>query len=223
MQKRPLLILLCALLFSYFPVEAFYQWYFKGFTLDAADIVISVALPIVLLVGLVRVTSFGWYTLVAGITLWGIRDLHEFYLSQGASSGALFIHICIYVISLAYFINPRIRHLYFDPKMRWWRTKPRYETNLPCLVNHQSQWHYPVLRNLSEGGCFVETPHPLDQSAVLQLTIPLPYPLNVSVIRTSGEVRWVSKNPMRMGMGIQFRNLLPEHEKAVKAFVLKSV
>lgn len=223
MQKRPLLILFCALMFLYFPAETVFQWLHNGVQLNLTDILFSIVMPTVLLVGLIRVSQFGWYTLIAGVTLWGIRDLHEYYLSHGASSSALYIHLCIYAISIAYFINPRIRHLYFDPKVRWWRTKPRYETSLPILLNHQAQWHYPLLRNLSEGGCFIETPHLLDQNSTLQLAIPLPYPLNVSVIRTSGDVRWVSRNPMRMGMGIQFRNLTPEHEKAVKAFVKKRV
>lgn len=223
MQKRPLLILVCALMFLYFPAETLFEWRFRGLELTPTDVIISVLLPLVLLVGLVRVSQFGWYTLVAGVSLWGVRDLHEYYMSHGASTSALVIHLCIYAISLAYFINPRIRHLYFDPKMRWWRTKPRYETTLPCLINHQAQWHYPILRNLSEGGCFIETPHELEINTTLQLAIPLPYPLNVSVIRTAGEVRWVSKNPLRMGMGIQFRNCSPQTEQAVRAFVRKSV
>lgn len=223
MQKRPALIFFCALMFLYFPAETLFQWRHNGIQLTTSDIIISLVLPVVLLFGLLRVNQFGWYTLIAGVTLWGIRDLNEYYLSHGAPGSALFIHLCIYVLSLGYFINPRIRHLYFDPKARWWRTKPRYETNLPILLNHQAQWHYPILKNMSEGGCFIETPHLFESSELIQIAIPLPYPLNVSVIRTTGEVRWVSKNPMRMGMGIQFRNLSPESEKAVRAFVAKSV
>lgn len=186
--------------------------------ISLTDSFLSAALPIFLLVGLIRVTKIGWYTLIATVSLWGVRDLYSYYATQGAT-GPFLVHIAIYLFSITYFINPRIRHVYFDPKLRWWRTKPRYETHVPFMMHHNSTWIYPILRNVSEGGCFIETPHLVDVSSDVTIAIPLPIPLGVSVIKTKGEVRWVSRNPLRYGMGVQFKEPQPEHQRAINEFV----
>lgn len=223
MRKRPVALFLSACLFLYFPGEMIWRWVSHAHPVVPMDVFFSMVMPAVLLIGLIRVTTVGWYTLIAGVSLWGVRDLYEYYSTQTTSIMPLIIHVSIYCISLGYFINPRVRHLYFDPKSRWWRAKPRYETHIAFLMNHQSQWHYPILRNISEGGCFVETPHLLEMNAPIQIAIPLPVPLSVSVIKTEGEVRWVSNNPLRPGMGIQFKNPPEAHSKALREYVRRQL
>lgn len=210
-------------MFLYFPLEMYFRGWVRENPISPMDFILSAVLPLVLAAGLIRVSRVGWYTLVTLIALWGVRDLFDYYVSRGATVSALLIHLGIYSISLAYFINPRIRHLYFDPKARWWRSKPRYETHMPLVVNQDATWLYPVLRNISEGGCFIETNHPFEMNTKLDLMIPLPVPLNVSVIKSRGEVRWVSRGGQRAGMGIQFEELAPNHAKAVKSFVQRSL
>ena len=219
MRQRPFALFVSACLFLYFPVELLYRWYAENMAVDAVDIALSVVLPLFLIVGLVRVTVVSWYTLVAMVALWGVRDLHDFYASQGASSVTFLLHVAIYALSLGYFINPRIRRVYFDPQLRWWRSKPRHETHLPFLFSHQDSFHYPILRNLSEGGCFIEMANPLGMTSLLKIAIPLPIPLNVSVIKAEGEVRWVSTNPLRTGMGVRFTHLGKSEIKAIKEFI----
>jgi hypothetical protein len=218
MRKRPFSLFLCALLFCYFPIEfstrLAHADKFRGF-----DAIVSVVLPCLLVFGLIKVTRVGWYTLVAMVSLWGVKDLYQYYSSHTPNLSPLLVHLAIYVISLAYFINPRVRTLYFDPKLRWWRAKPRFETHLPSLLHTPQDWQYPVLLNISEGGCFIETNHLLDANTHLDVAIPLPVPLNLSVIKVEGEVRWVSTNPLRHGMGIQFNNPSPQTAKALRSFV----
>ncbi|MBI4405895.1 MAG: PilZ domain-containing protein [Deltaproteobacteria bacterium] len=222
MRKRPLSLFICALLFLYFPAELIVRW-FQGGNLGLADFLLSVMLPGLLAYGLIRVHRVGWYTLIAMTIMWGVRDLVSYYSSQGASLWPIFTHLIIYAVSLSYFINPRIRHLYFDPKLRWWRTKPRYETHLPIIFRHDSKWHYPVLKNISYGGCFIETPHPIDVDEKLDLVLPLPVPLAVSVFKAQGEVRWVSNNPDLPGMGVQFQGLLGPDRNALYQFLRKQL
>lgn len=199
-------------------------WSWQHGTLPTAlDIVVSAVLPVLLIVGLLRVTKTGWYTLIAVVALWGVRDLYDYYATKESSTTQLLIHVAIYCMSLGYFINPRVRHLYFDPKSRWWRAKPRYETHQPFILSHNSSRQYPILRNISEGGCFIETKHLLDVGTEVQIVIPLPVPLNVPVIHAKGEVRWVSANPLRFGMGVQFKNPHPPHAKALKEYVLRQL
>ena len=89
---------------------------YKGEEVRAIEILLSGVLPVILIVGLLRVSSFGWYTLVSFVALWGVRDLYDYYATSDTAISSLFIHLSIYAASLGYFINPRIRHLYFDPK-----------------------------------------------------------------------------------------------------------
>ena len=222
MRKRPLGLFFCALLFLYFPLEFYWRWR-QGGEARVFDLILSVVLPIILLCGLIRVNKFGWYTLVALVSLWGVEDLYQYYNSATRSITPLLVHIGIYCISLGYFINPRVRHLYFDPKLRWWRAKPRYETHLPFLMNLDGKWHHPILRNVSEGGCFIETPHLPELNSNLKIAVPLPVPLNVSVIKAEGEVKWVSDNPLRHGIGVQFLKPAPQTAKALRQYVRKQL
>jgi hypothetical protein len=222
MRKRPLALFFCSLLFLYFPLELFFRWSQQGRG-EIFDFVLSVVLPLTLMAGLIRVSKVGWYTLIAMVALWGVRDLYEYYHSEGMGVGPLLVHISIYCLSMGYFINPRVRHLYFDPKLRWWRTKPRYETHVPFIMASEAEWQYPILRNISEGGCFIETSHLLNVNDSIDIAIPLPVPLSVSVIKTKGEVRWVSTNPVRHGMGVQFIDAPPLHTKAIREYVRRQL
>lgn len=223
MRTRPFFLFACSLLFLYFPLESVSRWWNDGAKPNGGDFLFSFVLPILLILGLIRVTKLGWYTLIALVALWGIRDLQQFYAAETRDIAPLVVHLLIYTVSIFYFITPRVRHLYFDPKQRWWRTKPRYETHLPFLLKNQGEWHYPILRNVSEGGCFVETAHPLSVHEKIHVTIPLPVPLNVSVIKAEGEVRWISKNPLCSGMGVEFREATEPNREALREFVRRKL
>lgn len=218
MRKKPVALLISSLLFLYFPIAMVLGWT-RGEPVTLVDVIFSGALPLVLIFGLLRVTKTGWYTLIALIALWGIRDLYDYYGTDAESQSTLFIHIVIYFASLTYFINPRVRHLYFDPKTRWWRTKPRFETYMPFIVKHGEVWNYPIMRNISEGGCFLETSHQMKVGDRIHVSMPLPIPLGVSVFKAEGEIRWVSSNPLRHGMGVQFNDLPVEHSRALHEYV----
>lgn len=222
MRKRPTALFICALLFSYFPIE-FASKMIQGGKYHGFEAMLSLGLPVLLMFGLIRVNRVGWYTLVTFVALWGVEDLYQYYQRHTSNLTPLLAHLAIYVISLTYFINPRVRTLYFDPKMRWWRAKPRFETHMPSLMQEKENWNYPVLRNISEGGCFIETAHLLDVNSLVNVAIPLPVPLNLSVIKAEGSVRWVSTNPLRHGMGIQFNTPAPHMAKALRGFVVKQL
>ncbi|MEZ4749995.1 MAG: PilZ domain-containing protein [Bdellovibrionota bacterium] len=194
MRRRPIALTLCALVFLYFPISWGVQVW-RGHPVYFGDVLFSLILPALLLVGLMRVVRVGWYTLIAFGFIWGARDLYIYYSSQGANLAPIVVHLFIYLVRLSYFINPRVRHLYFDPRMHWWKTKQRFETHMPTIVRHQGEWFYPIMRNISEGGCFWKSPRHAGERS-LGHSSPLPEPLNVPVIKARGEIRWVSKDPL---------------------------
>jgi uncharacterized protein (TIGR02266 family) len=217
MSKRPALLFLSSLLFLYFPLEWSFRTYYSHHFSWIEALLLGVV-PILLILGLIKVTKVGWYTLVAMIALWGIQDLHSFYSTRG-QEWRLLSHLGIYLFTLSYFITPRVRHLYFDPKTHWWRTKPRFETHTPVVTQSEAVWGHPMMKNISEGGCFLETRQPLPVHSQVTLNILLPIPLRLSVLNVKGEVRWVSRSANRPGMGVQFSQLSYSHLEAIRDFL----
>ena len=84
------------------------------------------------------------------------------YLSwQSQPSTELGVYlIAFYVINLlvvGYFILPQVRQVYFDPRLRWWETKPRFKAEFETAFTWVDQKGTGEIKNLSEGGLFIET------------------------------------------------------------------
>lgn len=205
MRKRPLALILASCVFLASPALLILKW-FQAEPIASIDWFLSGLLPIALSIGLLKVNRIAWYTLFGFVFLWGVREL------QG-------LQFIIYMISLTYFINPQIKRLYFDPKLQWWRAKRRYETHGPAIIQAGTKTLYPTLKNISEGGCFLETPYSQDQGALISIMIPLPSPIPDSCLKLQGEIRWVSSIPERMGLGIQFIGLSKRDRINLKKFV----
>jgi len=217
MRKKPLALILCSCVFLLFPIQLLEE-ILEGWTPSSVDWVLSVFFPILLTFGLLRVEKMAWYTLFGFIFLWGIKDYQGLETEQ-ASLWSVLTHIIVYLLGVSYFINPRIKRLYFDPKLQWWRTKKRYETHGPAIMVVGAKTFYPQLKNISEGGCFLETPHTSDMFEKLSLTIPLPIPLRAPCLNFTGEVRWVSESSGSPGMGIQFQNISKQERQILKEFL----
>jgi Tfp pilus assembly protein PilZ len=91
------------------------------------------------------------------------------------------------------------------------------------VIKRGSEWDYPTMRNISEGGCFLETTNLGGISEMVHLNILLPLPLPVSVIKAQGEVRWVSDSESHSGMGIQFKELSSKDLTAIKEFLRRGL
>lgn len=68
--------------------------------------------------------------------------------------------VAFYVINLlvvGYFILPQVRQVYFDPRLRWWETKPRFKAEFETDFTWVDQKAKGEIKNLSEGGLFIET------------------------------------------------------------------
>ena len=86
--------------------------------------------------------------------------------------GTLFLNIAL----VSYFLLPAVRTTYFNRRLRWWESKPRYEVHIPAILEAPSQdgkAHGKHLKctvsNLSEGGAFVNCRKNLEVGTVVQL------------------------------------------------------
>lgn len=89
---------------------------------------------------------------------------------QNQNSQNLTVLILFYglnIILVSYFMIPNIRNIYFNSKIRWWETKPRYLTQIQTEIKHDNESNTGVIKNISEGGFFV------DSSSVFKLNTPV--------------------------------------------------
>ena len=103
------------------------------------------------------------------------------------------------IVLVGYFLIPAVRAVYFDPRLRWWETKPRYNVDYVAdlkVGNHTSQGK---IMNLSEGGVFVQTKEAPEDGA------------NVSVLFQDGDKKFNIPGTAihhaklkEMGIGVQF-------------------
>lgn len=102
--------------------------------------------------------SFWIYFVIMSIIL-----IHSiFNWSTRSEIGTIVPLVLLFVVNtsiVSYFLIPAVRQIYFDPRLRWWETKPRYSVNYEAKLKFDSQTIEAKVMNLSESGLFAIVNH----------------------------------------------------------------
>ena len=103
------------------------------------------------------------------------------------------------------------------------RRQARISTNLTLISGDSGNCIDSCLMNMSSGGVFIKTNHLLPVDA--EFTLKLQLPDDPEIMAIDGRVVWTKSvsNASPAGMGIQFTNMLPNHEKKIAAFVEQNI
>lgn len=112
---------------------------------------------------------------------------------------ALVVFYIINMLVIGYFLLPAVRRLYFDPRMRWWETKPRYKADFQCQVDYKGAQHWVEIKNISQGGAFLETPSDLEDGTMLKIFFKDPQ----GVLHLEGEIVY-KRQQAPTGYGFKF-------------------
>ncbi len=112
---------------------------------------------------------------------------------------ALVLFYIINMLVIGYFLSPAVRKLYFDPRMRWWETKPRYKADFQSQVEFNGQQHWVEIKNISEGGAFIETASDFPEGTLLKIF----FKDSHGVLHLDGEVVY-RRQQVPMGYGFKF-------------------
>ena len=99
------------------------------------------------------------------------------------------------------------------------RKTERISINLKLLSYDTGKSMDAYVVNMSSCGMFIKTSHLLPIDAVFAFTLQLPGDPEIMTI--DGRVVWTKlvSNASPAGMGIQFINILPDHQKKIAGFV----
>ncbi len=98
----------------------------------------------------------------------------------------------------------------------------RVPANLDVTFEDARGFNKAYLRNISEGGVYVETRLPLEMGGRFELTIQVERPRKT--IELPVEVVWVNRSPsessgLKRGVGVAFLDLDPKHKAEMKALI----
>jgi hypothetical protein len=114
--------------------------------------------------------------------------------------------ILLDLLAVAYFVVPSVRTVYFDPRLRWWETAPRYPLTLEAKIDE----HVGLIKNISIGGIFLEAWPGITQNK----TVNLEWSYEGRNYKTPARIVYKSDK----GYGIQFQHS-PQTHKMMKEFI----
>jgi hypothetical protein len=141
------------------------------------------------------------YAVFVGITSWNILyNLNVWWqFPQLVSLPILLSAHAVNIGLVTYFLLPAVRAAYFNPKLRWWESKPRFFVDIPATFDDGEGDRRCVITDLSEGGAFITTSRKLEADENIHLTFSF-VNLEVKVEARVVHRRWQGTR----GYGLQF-------------------
>jgi len=163
-----------------------------------------------------------WSYLIFLICMGFISFQVIFSYSEGLSFIDLFflliIPLAINLLYVSYILLPEVRATYFDPRLRWWESKPRYffETDIQISFENEmlsTETMLAKLSNISVGGLFVIMPKGLGQNSHVNLKF------EIFGIPLELKAKIVYIKPDHVSCGLQFIEVTKKQNKTVKQII----
>jgi hypothetical protein len=153
----PLIYLLFAAGFYHLSIGAAYRE-IRALSTDLRQFELFV-LPLILGALILVVRRFGYVVVIVGSVYLMVRSIVEYSASNQTDPVfpvVLTNLLCAAV--LLYFMRKRTREIYFNPRMRWWETDPRYVVDFPgTLARLGAQPVKARVKNVAKGGAGLTT------------------------------------------------------------------
>lgn len=182
MKKRPWPILILAFFHLLTPIGniAVNSWIIKT---SFASYALALLRPVNLVHGLIffgipvvsaaliyACKKWSYFAYIAVMSVPFVYSFYSWTQLQTLASGVILISFyAVNVIIVGYFMLPNVRKLYFDPRMRWWETKPRYMTDFTGHVSVNGKDVTGHISNISEGGIFFQTENQIPTDEIIRL------------------------------------------------------
>lgn len=171
MNRRPWPIVLMAILqflspFIYVGIAAlFYQLSFDATMKEILALAPDLrkfeifVLPLLLAGLILLVRKWGFYLVIIGSVYSIVRGIMEYVASNETDPVfPLIITNLFCIVLIATLLRPMTRSVYFNPRLRWWETSPRYLVNIASsLTRIGGKPMKSTLQNIASGGAGVET------------------------------------------------------------------
>lgn len=167
MKKRPLSIVIIALLYLFEPAANLLQAAYVNdlpltgensilYHLILSDWIILGLFPVVAY-GIYRVKKWGWYLFLGFSALLIFYNLYVYlYLNPNYNLQTVILFIIIVTFITAVFFRKHVYSPYFNPRLRWWEIASRYKVTLNAKIFTPDGPMECQVLDISVTGCFVD-------------------------------------------------------------------
>lgn len=181
MPKRPLIITVIALCYLIAPVAIIVQGSFVSriplfgphniFTrLYYTDIIILCLYP-VCSIGLYSVRKWGWWVFLGGSIALIVYNVVVYLISPMYNIVLLVIFNVGLAVVAGIFFRKHIIAPYFNPRLRWWESDPRYRLEIAVYIVAGAERIGGEALDISESGCLVSLDKTLELGNIYPISI----------------------------------------------------
>jgi hypothetical protein len=146
---------------------------------------------------------------------WELFQFSDFFFKDISLPSGVAI-TAMTVLFLAYsLLLPKIREIYFNPRLRWWESKPRYKLNQQLTVfRDEAIVTKADICNFSEGGLFISSTYEFAFEEIFQFE----FSLDGNTLLIEGLVAHADLKNQKYG--IMFTNITHTQETVLKKMIL---
>jgi hypothetical protein len=137
--------------------------------------------------------------------------------SQVYSTLTVVLVNAVNIVLVSYFLLPAVRAAYFNPRLRWWESKPRFRIDIPGALKFEtesepgSRFQSVHVTDISEGGVFILA----ESKLMLGQKVSLTFALHHVKVAPIGKVVHQGRGGA-LGYGIQFTEMEVVEHRALK-------
>lgn len=172
-------------------------------TLAPADWVVLLAFPVVGW-GMLSVRRWGWVAFVTFTVFLIGYNSYAFWVNRVYDLGIVVVYNAALAAVAFVFFRRHLRAPYFNPRLRWWNTDPRYHVTLKAKLTVEGGACEAEILDVSSSGIFLSSCADIEVGQVHRVTIEaygLAFPVQGKVMRRS------APNDPRPGFGLMFERL----------------
>lgn len=230
MKKRPPIVYVLVGICALFPVIMIFQtalvsrvglaagarsflWPERPLLFGAENLV-ATALAWMVAAAVYQVRARSWWLLLGLTAAWAARDVYV-YVTQGqaVSEGALWAFTTVTLLplaALALALQRETRAPYFNPRIRWWESEPRYPFDAQVRSGGRAL-------DISDSGVFIQHDAPRKMGARDDYVLEM----KESELAFRGEVCWVSAGDAEhpAGYGVKFVELTAAARQEIRGIL----
>lgn len=147
----------------------------------------------------------------------------QFYLALSQAENfypQIPLAVSLGLILLTFFIVKwELRVPYFNPRIAWWESDPRYKISVPAQMTSQDHFYQGEIMDISANGCFIKSKAPIHVDQIIHVK----FALFDSTFSCDGKIVWQTEGAVThpRGVGVRFLNLDNKNQLLLRDTVKK--